>query len=129
MPRFLPQGGCWDVADVQWNPHASREEYIVSTSSEKLYVVHGLLLIFLFLFLTLFLPCSLIWNLLLEGKTSIQHILYAHYRAITDINWHTSEPHVVASTGIDAWVWTWDLREARKPVLGVCSVDTSLFPV
>lgn len=34
--RFLPQGGTWDVADVQWNPHLSRREYIVSTSSEKL---------------------------------------------------------------------------------------------
>lgn len=37
VPRFLPQGGTWDVADVQWNPHHSRAEYIVSTSSEKLY--------------------------------------------------------------------------------------------
>lgn len=33
---FLPQGGTWDVADVQWNPHLSHNEYIVSTSSEKL---------------------------------------------------------------------------------------------
>lgn len=38
VPRFLPQGGTWDVADVQWNPHPSRAEYIVSTSSEKLSV-------------------------------------------------------------------------------------------
>lgn len=26
------------MADVQWNPHIARQEYIVSTSSEKLYV-------------------------------------------------------------------------------------------
>lgn len=39
VPRFLPQGGTWDVADVQWNPHPSRSEYIVSTSSEKLCVI------------------------------------------------------------------------------------------
>ena len=38
VPRFLPQGGTWDVADVQWNPHPTRAEYIVSTSAEKLYV-------------------------------------------------------------------------------------------
>jgi hypothetical protein len=38
VPRFLPQGGTWDVADVQWNTHTSHAEYIVSTSSEKLYV-------------------------------------------------------------------------------------------
>ncbi|KAG0709286.1 hypothetical protein DFH29DRAFT_887529 [Suillus ampliporus] len=101
VPRFLPQGGTWDVADVQWNPHHARAEYIVSTSSEKL----------------------LIWNLMLVGKTSIEHILHSHYRAITDINWHTSEPDTVASVGIDAWVWSWDLRAPRKPVLGLCAFN------
>ncbi|KAG5734715.1 hypothetical protein E4T56_gene8979 [Termitomyces sp. T112] len=97
IPRFLPQGGTWDVADVQWNPHPSRAEYIVSTSSEKL----------------------LIWNLLLVGKTSIDFILQAHYRAITDINWHTTECDIVISTGIDSWLWAWDLRATRKPIFGL----------
>ncbi|KDQ52927.1 hypothetical protein JAAARDRAFT_61692 [Jaapia argillacea MUCL 33604] len=103
VPRFLPQGGTWDVADVQWNPHPVRSEYIVSTSSEKL----------------------LIWNLLLSGKTSIQHVLHSHYRAITDINWHNSEPDIVASTGIDSWVWAWDLRDLRpeKPIFGLCAFN------
>ncbi|KAG9311306.1 WD40-repeat-containing domain protein [Chiua virens] len=95
IPRFLPQGGTWDVADVQWNPHRARAEYIVSTSSEKL----------------------LIWNLTMAGKSSIEHILHSHYRAITDINWHTFEPDTVSSVGIDSWLWSWDLREPRKPVM------------
>lgn len=99
VPRFLPQGGTWDVADVQWNPHVARSEYVVSTSSEKL----------------------LIWNLMLQGKTSIQHILHSHYRAITDINWHTSEYDTVISTGIDSWLWAWDLRHPRKPSIGLCA--------
>ena len=55
---------------------------------------------------------------MMSGKTSIEHILHSHYRAITDINWHTFEPHIVSSVGIDSWLWTWDLREPRKPVLG-----------
>ncbi|KAH7909417.1 hypothetical protein BJ138DRAFT_232760 [Hygrophoropsis aurantiaca] len=101
VPRFLPQGGTWDVADVQWNPHRVRAEYIVSTSSEKL----------------------LIWNLMLVGKTSIEHILHSHYRAITDINWHNCEPDTVCSTGIDSWLWSWDLREPRKPVLGLSAFN------
>ncbi|EIW82937.1 hypothetical protein CONPUDRAFT_52726 [Coniophora puteana RWD-64-598 SS2] len=96
VPHFLPQGGTWDVADVQWNPHKSFAKYIVSTSSEKL----------------------LIWNLMLGGKTAIEHILRAHYRAITDLNWHTSEPETVCSVGIDSWLWTWDLRSPRKPAMG-----------
>ncbi|KAI0353310.1 hypothetical protein OH77DRAFT_1497336 [Trametes cingulata] len=99
LPRFLPQGGTWDVADVQWNPHLSHNEYIVSTSSEKL----------------------LIWNLLLGGRTSIEHVLRSHYRAITDINWHTIEPDIVISTGIDSWLWAWDLRTVQKPVMGLCA--------
>ena len=61
---------------------------------------------------------SLIWNLALDGTTYIEHVLRAHYRAITDINWHTSEPNLVCSTGIDSWIWAWDLRAAAKPVFG-----------
>ncbi|THV07254.1 hypothetical protein K435DRAFT_848204 [Dendrothele bispora CBS 962.96] len=102
VPRFLPQGGTWDVADVQWNPHPSRANYVVSTSSEKL----------------------LIWNLDLPGQTSIEHILHSHYRAITDLNWHTTERDTVVSTGIDSWVWAWDLRETRKPIFGLCAFNS-----
>ena len=64
------------------------------------------------------LTASLIWNLYMSGKTSIQHILQSHYRAITDINWHTTDPDIVVSTGIDSWLWTWDLRTMSKPVMG-----------
>lgn len=57
---------------MQWNPHRTRSEYIVSTSSQKL----------------------LIWNLYKGGQTSIEHILNKHYRAITDINWSAFNPDV-----------------------------------
>ena len=60
----------------------------------------------------------LIWNLYISGKTSIEHILRSHYRAITDINWHTSNPDIVVSTGIDSWLWAWDLRVPLKPIAG-----------
>jgi WD40 repeat protein len=60
----------------------------------------------------------LIWNLCLSGKSAIQHALHSHYRAITDINWHTKDPDVVVSTGIDSWLWAWDLRTPQKPIMG-----------
>lgn len=64
---------------------------------------------------------SLIWDLLLVGKTSIAHILKSHYRAITDINWHTTECDIVASTGIDSWIYAWDLRQSPdRPIFGEC---------
>lgn len=97
-PRFLPQGGTWEVADVQWkcvstiplsyslprdadfqlhdnqiSPHPSSGELIVSASNQKL----------------------LIWNLRLRGPTSIQHILHGHFRAVTDINWHPIHDSIV----------------------------------
>ncbi|KAI5119541.1 hypothetical protein M0805_008527 [Coniferiporia weirii] len=101
VPRFLPQGGTWDVADVQWNPCPTHSEFIVSTSSERM----------------------LIWNLLLVGKTSIEFILQSHYRAITDINWHTFDPDLVCSTGIDSWIWAWDIRDPQKPAFGLCAFN------
>ncbi|CAL1710706.1 unnamed protein product [Somion occarium] len=101
LPRFLPQGGTWDVADVQWNPHTANIQYIVSTSSEKL----------------------LIWNILLSSNSSIEHILRAHYRAITDINWHPADPDCVVSTGLDSWLWAWDIRTPRRAVLGLCAFN------
>lgn len=60
----------------------------------------------------------LIWNLCLSGKSAIQHALHSHYRAITDINWHTQDPDIVVSTGIDSWLWAWDLRTPKKPIMG-----------
>jgi hypothetical protein len=78
-------------------------------------------------FLSLIHLHRLIWNLFLAGKTSIEHILHAHYRAITDINWHTTEPNTVVSTGIDSWLWAWDLRETRKPAFGKSDQKLPIF--
>ena len=60
----------------------------------------------------------LIWNLLLKDKINTKHILHDHYHAITDINWHTMECDMVVSTGIDPWIWAWDLHDPRKPIFG-----------
>jgi hypothetical protein len=65
----------------------------------------------------------LIWNLMISGKTSIEYVLSAHYRAITDINWHNTECNTVVSTGIDSWLWAWDLREPRKPIFGLSAFN------
>ncbi|CAE6525450.1 unnamed protein product [Rhizoctonia solani] len=95
-PRFIPQGGTWEVADVQWNPHSARSNLICSTSSQKL----------------------LVWDLNMPGHNAIMRRLHAHYRAITDINWHSFTPDVLSSCGIDSWIWTWDLRTKKRPVFG-----------
>lgn len=76
------------------------------------------LVIFLTSFIT-HLTCRLIWNLDRTDRSAIQLILSKHYRSITDVNWHNHHPDIVASTGIDSWIWVWDLRTAVKPVAGV----------
>lgn len=43
-------------------------------------------------------------------SSAIEHVLHAHTRAITDINWSPFHPEVVASSSIDTWTWVWDLR-------------------
>lgn len=51
-------------------------------------------------------------------RTNIEHILTGHYRAVTDINWHPAEPDILVSTGIDSWLWSWDIRTPKKAVMG-----------
>ena len=43
-------------------------------------------------------------------SSAIEHVLHAHTRAITDINWSPFHPEIVASSSIDTWTWVWDLR-------------------
>jgi len=69
----------------------------------------------------------LIWNLVLCGKTNIEHVLQAHYRVITDINWHTTECDMVVSASIDSWVWAWHLRNPRKPIFGAFDFKTFAY--
>lgn len=64
---------------------------------------------------------------MLGGKTAIEHILHSHWRAITDINWHNTDPNLVVSTAIDGWLWAWDLRTPQKPILGLCAFNGELL--
>jgi hypothetical protein len=64
---------------------------------------------------------------MLGGKTSIEHILNSHFRAITDVNWHNTDPNLVASTALDGWLWAWDIRTPQKPTLGLCAFNGAGF--
>lgn len=77
---------------------------------------------------------AVVYNLALSPSLSvspIEHTLHAHTRAVTDINWSPAAPEILATCGLDGWVWSWDLRTGygsrsgagggRKPVWGVSS--------
>ncbi|WVQ76797.1 hypothetical protein IAR50_006471 [Cryptococcus sp. DSM 104548] len=95
-PRFVPQGGTWQIADVQWSPHPATAHLILSTSSQKL----------------------LVWDL--AAARPLLKSFDAHERAITDINWHALNPNLMATVSMDAGIRGWDLRCFDKPVMRLC---------
>lgn len=95
-PRYLPHHTPWEVADVQWSPFAARDYWVVSTSNQK----------------------ALVWNLAMQtGENSIEHVLHAHTRAITDINFSAHHPDLLATCAVDSFVHCWDLRTPSKPAI------------
>ena len=50
-------------------------------------------------------------------QASIEHVLHAHTRAITDINFSAHHPDVLATCAVDSFVHCWDLRHPAKPVI------------
>ncbi|KAI9721192.1 MAG: hypothetical protein M1812_002353 [Candelaria pacifica] len=98
-PRELPHYTPWEVADVQWSPFAIRDHWVVSTSNQK----------------------ALVWNLGMKtSQGSIEHVLHAHTRAITDINFSAHHPDILATCAVDSFVHCWDLRHPVRPVMTFC---------
>ncbi|KAJ5825264.1 hypothetical protein N7474_002402 [Penicillium riverlandense] len=95
-PRYLPHHTPWEVADVQWSPFASRDYWVVSTSNQK----------------------ALVWNLAMKTwQNSIEHVLHAHSRAITDINFSAFHPDILATCAVDSFIHCWDLRTPSRPAI------------
>eukprot|EP00842_Homolaphlyctis_polyrhiza_P005824 jgi/Hompol1/6242/HPOL_004901-RA len=106
-PRFLQHLTKWDVADVQWNPHHSRSNWIATTSNQK----------------------ALIWNIsrgvqLVDAvrtnsssnQNYVEYILSKHVRAVSDIHWSPFHPETIATCSYDAYIHIWDLRmSTSKP--------------
>ncbi len=84
---------------MQWSPFAARNYWIVSTSNQK----------------------ALVWNLELQtSRAPIEHILHAHSRAITDINFSAHHPEMLATCAVDSFVHCWDLRHPARPAMTFC---------
>lgn len=96
-PLFISNQSSWDVADVQWSPFAARAEWIASTRNQL----------------------ALVYNLSMphnSKKPPIEYTLRAHDRAITDINFSAHHPDLLATCGIDSFVFIHDLRSQRAPL-------------
>ncbi|KAI8822647.1 uncharacterized protein EV422DRAFT_524852 [Fimicolochytrium jonesii] len=103
-PRVIHHMTNWEVSDVQWNPHRSREHWIATTSNQK----------------------ALVWNLAAKGADAgskyIEYILGSHQRAVSDINWSPFHPELLATCSYDTYIHLWDLRKPPdKPSTSFCA--------
>ena len=64
---------------------------------------------------------ALVWNLaMINPRASIEHVLHAHSRAITDINFSAHHPDIIATCAVDSYVHCWDLRQPARPIMTFC---------
>lgn len=110
-PRVIHHLTNWEVSDVQWNPHKSRENWIATTSNQK----------------------AIVWNLYPSTTSNvtnssssnskhIQCILSGHQRAISDLNWSPFHPELLSTCSYDTYVHLWDLRKSSdRPVMSFCA--------
>lgn len=56
------------------------------------------------------------------GELTQTHSLRAHTRVITDLNWHRTNPNILASSSADAFIHCWDLRDSRRPCLSLSAI-------
>jgi hypothetical protein len=97
LPLYIPNHFSWKVADVQWSPFAARAEWIASTRNNQ----------------------ALVYNLSMpftNKKAPIEFTLRAHDRAITDINFSAHHPDLLATCGMDSYVFVHDLRSQQVPL-------------
>ncbi|XP_058820049.1 GATOR complex protein Wdr59 isoform X1 [Topomyia yanbarensis] len=92
----------YEVSAAEWAICQNSQEYCAIATSQTIEVVT--------------------WK---SGQPTLKQSLRAHTRMITDIDWHSKVPHLLASCSIDTFTHLWDLRDPRKPVLSLNAVCMS----
>lgn len=92
----------YEVSAAEWSIGPASKEYCAIATSQLIEVVT--------------------WN---AGDPTLIHSLRAHTRVVTDIDWHSHSPHLLASCSVDTFTHLWDLRDPRKPILSLSAVCMS----
>ncbi|XP_033209971.1 GATOR complex protein WDR59 isoform X1 [Belonocnema kinseyi] len=92
----------YEVSSAEWNPTASNSHLCAISSNTRVEIL-----------------CFTG-----GGGYDLQtvHSLRAHTRVVSDLNWHPSEPDLLASCSIDTFIHIWDIRDQRKPSLSLSAV-------
>lgn len=114
----------YEVSAAEWAICEGSREYCaiaVSRNGEILFVTRSILF-------NQSVPLILQTSQLIEVVTwtecdpMLKYSLRAHTRMVTDIDWHSKTPHLLASCSIDTFTHLWDLRDPRKPVMSLSAV-------
>ncbi|KAG5668330.1 hypothetical protein PVAND_016273 [Polypedilum vanderplanki] len=60
-----------------------------------------------------------------ESSPVLEYSLRAHTRVVTDIDWHSKHPYMLATCSIDTYTHLWDLRDPKRPILSLSAVCMS----
>ncbi|KAK9693895.1 WD domain, G-beta repeat [Popillia japonica] len=97
--KKFPRQSKYEVGSAEWNPTEHHNELCVISSNQRLEV--------------------LTWS---KGELTQTHSLRAHTRVITDLNWHKTDPNILASCSVDTFIHIWDLRDSRRPSLSLSAI-------
>lgn len=57
---------------------------------------------------------------MVNSRSSVEHVLHAHSRAITDINFSAHNLDILSTCAVDSFVHCWDLRHPSRPAMTFC---------
>ncbi|XP_065163730.1 GATOR2 complex protein WDR59 [Atheta coriaria] len=97
--KKFPRQSKYDVGSAEWNHTEHNSELCVISCNQRLEV--------------------LTWRL---GELTQTHSLKAHTRVITDLNWHHTDPNLLASCSVDTFIHIWDLRDSRRPTTSLSAI-------
>ncbi|KAI9590995.1 hypothetical protein BDF19DRAFT_456772 [Syncephalis fuscata] len=96
---YLRYDTCWDPVEVRWSPHRARENWVATTSNQRV----------------------LIWNVQASPNNPVELILPGHKRAISDLHWSPYQSNMIATGALDTYIHLWDLRTPNRPVISLCA--------
>ncbi|KAJ3593385.1 hypothetical protein NHX12_005720 [Muraenolepis orangiensis] len=98
-PRKIGLQGKWDVGTVQWNPHKSESRVFAASSNQRIDLYT--------------------WK---DGCGEVHASLQGHTRVISDLDWSLFEPEYLVSSSVDTYIYIWDTRDTRKPMVALSAV-------
>lgn len=119
--RKFHRNSKYEVSSAEWAICENSQEYCaIAVSINKSCCFENIFLYENFLFSqTSQLIEVVTWS---RGDPTLIHSLRAHTRVVTDIDWHSKTPHLLASCSVDTFTHLWDLRDPRKPILSLSAV-------